>query len=452
MRVVPGLAQLAEQLPVHLEAGLGPRRHHQAVRVHLEPDAVALVGVEQLERSLVERRQRARRLAEPRLRAVGAEPPQPAHVGRIERRPHHERAVRVERGAHALSDDAGRRQRVGEARRDPAGVALRRAAAGSPRVEHDHLGARAHQLVGAGDADHAGAHDGDPHGFGPRAFQAGSQSTSAASRSPAICQVAQQPLAPLGRDAAQRHAERQRGEHHAGPVDDRDGRRPQPGRRLLVVLRVAVVAHAREDLRELREPVHAPADGRHQRPPAELRRDLVAAASPPGGRGPRRSRRRASATRCWSPAERAASCPPSPRTPSCHRRGPRGRRSRRGASAARRRRRGRRSRSAAPAIAPPSRAHGCRARRHRPRRGSPSRAPAAPRRSGAACSWRSRARAPDRPVTRRRAPRAARAPTARPGLRGRPGYAAPPRDCRRRSVCGRLFHIRNSCAMGVRAP
>ena len=236
-RVVPGLAQLAEELPGHLETGLGPRRHHQAVRVHLEPDAVPLVGVEQLERALVERRQRARRLAEPRLRAVGAEPPQPAHVGRIERRPHHERAVRVERGAHALSHDAGCRQRVGEARRHPAGVALRRATAGGapPRARsRRRLRAPARRRRRCRSRRR-------PRRRPSRLWPArvpGRQPVDVGGEPVAgDIQVAQQPFASLGRDAAQRHAERQRGEDHAGPVDDRDGRRPQARRRLLVVLR-----------------------------------------------------------------------------------------------------------------------------------------------------------------------------------------------------------------------
>ena len=221
-------------------------------------------------------RQRHRRLAEPRRRAARAEPPQPAQVRRVECRAHHQRAVRVERGAQALADHAGRGQRVGEARRDPAGVALRGAFAGPARVEDDHLGARARQLVRAGDADHAGAHHGHPHGFGPRAFQAGSQSTSAASRSPAICRSRSSAAAPLGRDAAR--AARRTSAPRAPPR-----RRSRPGRTPPTAptpsprrsRRSPARRTSREDPRELGHAAQPAADRRHQRPPAERRRHRV---------------------------------------------------------------------------------------------------------------------------------------------------------------------------------
>src|SRR4029079_4774734 len=123
------------------DAVLRARQAEDAAAVHLELDAVLLVGIELGERAGVEVEQRLDAAPVARARARRLERPQPAQPGRVEPRTDDERATRVERGAQAALEDSGRGQRRRDRRLDPSGVALGGAAAELVALEQHHLGA-----------------------------------------------------------------------------------------------------------------------------------------------------------------------------------------------------------------------------------------------------------------------------------------------------------------------
>ena len=146
------------------DAVLAARQAEDAAAVHLELDAVLGIGVELAERARVEVEQRLHAVAVARSRAGGAEGPQPAQPGRVEPGADDERATRIERRAQPGAQDAGRRERRGDRRRDPARVALGGAAPQRVALEQHHLGARAPQRVGRAEPHDTATDDCDLHG------------------------------------------------------------------------------------------------------------------------------------------------------------------------------------------------------------------------------------------------------------------------------------------------
>src|SRR5439155_4239076 len=77
--------------------------------------------------------------------------------------PQDERVAARDELTEAFAHHARRGQRVRHARADPAGVPERRAPTDDSALEDEDVGAAAPQLPRAGEADHAGADDDDPH-------------------------------------------------------------------------------------------------------------------------------------------------------------------------------------------------------------------------------------------------------------------------------------------------
>src|SRR5207244_712300 len=130
--------------------------------VHLERDARLTVGVEQLERPRVQRKQRTNAGVEAFLAAAPPEAPQPADERRIETRPQHERLAAGDELPQTLAHHPGSGERVGQTWTDPARVSAGRTAADRAALEDDDVGSGPSQLPGAGESDDAGADDGDP--------------------------------------------------------------------------------------------------------------------------------------------------------------------------------------------------------------------------------------------------------------------------------------------------
>ena len=152
-----------EVADVVLEVLVVGEGHEQALRVGVVDDAVARPVVEKVIGGLAQLEMRLEPGAEVARIAAAPHAEHEAHVRGVGGRADVERGVLVHHPLQRLHDEAGTGHGCRLRRHDPPGIDRRGAQAGLARIEHLDLAALARELVGEGEAEHAGTDDHRAH-------------------------------------------------------------------------------------------------------------------------------------------------------------------------------------------------------------------------------------------------------------------------------------------------